>query len=977
MHFFDKPPPRGARGARIALRGSSATTATSADLLAAAREQRAARAAERAAEAAAVTLQCAVRGRSGALEARVFVESVERGTSVSATGLAAVCGRGGRRGRDVLDWVQDGVRGKGRLGAWRAAMIVLRACGDADKGEGVERGLTVVKDLLGIYGVGGVELLRDGNVWDCVRAVAVRCGGVDKSLREVVDSVLVACDEVGDGELWMDGVRTLLGVSGAAERLRLGKGTGRGGKSFADRLFEVGAEGMEDVACEDAVAVLENVLWIGRGVWGSRGGGRLWGMVNLVAELVRQLPDGVIGGSVDAAGVAVEGDGDVLMNGGGAVVVGMLESLGKVVSDESVRTLFGAAVAEGRGATVRVCKLFNLLTRREQRLRMRFQSSLAFWRGDPHILAGLWRVCLVPDAAGILELDLSGDAHEVLLAFVRSYSHFLQVQDEDEMFNSARPFAISTVVDIALILKRALFAALYVRGPPGNDPIRMAGAVIRNERTLLEDVAKLLSRLHIVDSRRPFRTSDDFWIAGGGVLSSSSFIQDAVDAGSEALVSTSESDLEGRVGPNAVSDGFGDSKVNLGVVARRKACVLGAGELLRVAPYMAPFSSRAKVFQMWVAAEREKFAGPAALGGINGRWITVRRNYLFDDAFEKMEGERGDMKRALRVRFIDEHGMEEAGIDGGGVYKEFLFEVLRLAVSPSLYRLFSETPDGSLYPNPAAHVVDERYEERFEFIGGLLGKALFDGVIVDIPLASFFLSKLLRKFNYPSDLRSLDPELYKNLMFLRTCDDADVVDSLGLNFVATNQAFGKTTEYELVRDGSNVPVTALNRIEYIHRVSNYRMNTQIRKQSEAFIRGFSDVIRPEYIQLFSERELQLLISGATGALDVDDLRRNTKYSGGYTEESDVIRWLWQAVSELDAEDQSRLLQFVTSSPRAPLLGFAYLNPCFCVHRAEGESRLPTASTCMNLLKLPHYRSKEALKEKLQYSLEANSGFDLS
>jgi ubiquitin-protein ligase E3 C len=650
----------------------------------------------------------------------------------------------------------------------------------------------------------------------------------------------------------------------------------------------------------------------------------------------------------------------------GKVVEGLMQSLSGVVSDETVRSLFTAAVAEGRPAAIRVCKLFNVLTRRDSRLRMQFQSSLAFWRGgaaDRHMLTSLWAMVVGADG----ELDLRGGAGEVLLTFVRAYSHFLYVQDEDEMFESGRPFGIDSVRAIVLALKRALYSALYVRTPLSaissltGESVRTAAGVIRADRALRDEVARLMSRLYLCDSRRPFRTDDNFWIAGGGALASDAFVADAVEAGSEALVA-------GEEVPEA---GYG------GLAGGRKAAVLGAGELLRVAPYMAPFASRAKVFQTWVAAERSKFAGPAMLAGVNGRWITVRRNYLFEDAFENLSPMRQELKRGLRVKFRDEHGMDEAGIDGGGVYKEFMFETLRLAFSPSLYSLFAETPEGKLYPSPSAHVVDELYEQRFEFIGALLGKALFDGVIVDIPLASFFLSKLLRKFNYPSDLRSLDPELYKNLMFLRKCDDPEVVDSLGLNFVATNIAFGGTTEVDLVKGGADIPVTVANRIEYIHRVSNYRMNTQIRRQCDAFLLGFSEIIRPEYIQLFSERELQLLISGKTGSLDVDDLRRNTKYSGGYTEGSDVIGWFWRAFGELGAEDQARLLQFVTSSPRAPLLGFAYLNPAFCVHRAEGEARLPTASTCMNLLKLPHYPDYETLRAKLRYSLESNSGFDLS
>jgi ubiquitin-protein ligase E3 C len=41
------------------------------------------------------------------------------------------------------------------------------------------------------------------------------------------------------------------------------------------------------------------------------------------------------------------------------------------------------------------------------------------------------------------------------------------------------------------------------------------------------------------------------------------------------------------------------------------------------------------------------------------------------------------------------------------------------------------------------------------------------------------------------------------------------------------------------------------------------------------------------------------------------------------------------------------------------------------------ARLPTAATCMNLLKLPPYRTKEQVRKKLLYAIKSGSGFDLS
>ncbi len=40
-------------------------------------------------------------------------------------------------------------------------------------------------------------------------------------------------------------------------------------------------------------------------------------------------------------------------------------------------------------------------------------------------------------------------------------------------------------------------------------------------------------------------------------------------------------------------------------------------------------------------------------------------------------------------------------------------------------------------------------------------------------------------------------------------------------------------------------------------------------------------------------------------------------------------------------------------------------------------KLPSAATCMNLLKLPEYPNEHMLKEKLLYAIRSNSGFELT
>jgi ubiquitin-protein ligase E3 C len=98
----------------------------------------------------------------------------------------------------------------------------------------------------------------------------------------------------------------------------------------------------------------------------------------------------------------------------------------------------------------------------------------------------------------------------------------------------------------------------------------------------------------------------------------------------------------------------------------------------------------------------------------------------------------------IRVTFVNELGVEEAGVDGGGIFKDFMENVTKVAFAIQ-YGLFKETADHLLYPNPASDMVHDDHLHYFEFLGKILGKAMFEGILVDIPFATFFLSKLRKK----------------------------------------------------------------------------------------------------------------------------------------------------------------------------------------------------------------------------------------
>lgn len=83
---------------------------------------------------------------------------------------------------------------------------------------------------------------------------------------------------------------------------------------------------------------------------------------------------------------------------------------------------------------------------------------------------------------------------------------------------------------------------------------------------------------------------------------------------------------------------------------------------------------------------------------------------------------------------------------------------------------------------------------------------------------------------------------------------------------------------------------------------------------------------------------------------------------------------WQVLKEMTCEEKSLFLLYVTSCSRPPTLGFAAMKPKMCINRDNDITHLPTANTCMNVLRLPNYKNKALLKSKLMYAISAKAGF---
>lgn len=193
----------------------------------------------------------------------------------------------------------------------------------------------------------------------------------------------------------------------------------------------------------------------------------------------------------------------------------------------------------------------------------------------------------------------------------------------------------------------------------------------------------------------------------------------------------------------------------------------------------------------------------------------------------------------------------------------------------------------------------------------------------------------------------------------------------------------RTITKELKPGGSNIPVTNQNRLVYLSYIARHRLQAQPYLQTNAFLQGLGQIIQPSWLSMFNQAELQTLVGGDSGEIDVADLRRNTSYGGIYVigddmQEHPTVKLFWQVMEDFPNADRRKVLKFVTSTPRAPLLGFSHLNPRFSLRDSSSDQdRLPSTSTCVNLLKLPRYTDADTLREKLLYAVSSGAGFDLS
>ncbi|XP_070671963.1 E3 ubiquitin-protein ligase UPL6-like isoform X2 [Malus domestica] len=234
---------------------------------------------------------------------------------------------------------------------------------------------------------------------------------------------------------------------------------------------------------------------------------------------------------------------------------------------------------------------------------------------------------------------LPGDSPGWLLAlavFCPVYKHMLTVVDNEEFYEQEKPLSLKDIRYLVIILRQALWQLLWVNPTaPSNSskPVTTTSSkkhpveLIQHRVSIV--ASELLSQLQDWNNRREFTSPSDFH-----------------------------------------ADGVNEFFITQAIIENTRA-----NDIMKHAPFLVPFTSRVKIFALAAARQRHE-----SNSVFTRNRFRIRRDRILEDAYDQMSAlSEDDLRGPIRVTFVNEFGVEEGGIDGGGIFKDFMENITRAA----------------------------------------------------------------------------------------------------------------------------------------------------------------------------------------------------------------------------------------------------------------------------------------------------------
>jgi hypothetical protein len=259
--------------------------------------------------------------------------------------------------------------------------------------------------------------------------------------------------------------------------------------------------------------------------------------------------------------------------------------------------------------------------------------------------------------------------------------------------------------------------------------------------------------------------------------------------------------------------------------------------------------------------------------------------------------------------------------------------------------------------------------EIYEFLGVIFGCAIRTGIHLSLDFPSFVWKPLVGDALDISDLENIDvvsAQLLKDIQdVVVEHKEFDSAFEEKFSILLSDQQ-----QIELKENGSEIPVTFSNRLEYVRLHLNARLNESA-DAIEAIRRGINKIMPIQLLNLLTWKEFEILVSGRP-EIDIGLLERHTKYSG-VSPDSPHIKYFWEVLEEFNQDQRRKFIKFTWAQERLPSTDEEFVKShtrllIKYVSTSNPDSRFPKADTCFFNLELPSYSSKEILKDRLLFAI---------
>jgi len=260
--------------------------------------------------------------------------------------------------------------------------------------------------------------------------------------------------------------------------------------------------------------------------------------------------------------------------------------------------------------------------------------------------------------------------------------------------------------------------------------------------------------------------------------------------------------------------------------------------------------------------------------------------------------------------------------------------------------------------------------QMFEFLGVLFGCCIRTGVRIALDLPAFVWKPLVGDQLTRADLAAVNVHAVETLKLIESFDEETFEATINQTF--TTELSDKSV-VELKENGANIRVTYADRHEYVALALAARLSEH-KQQIEAIRRGIGQLVPLQLLNLLAWNDLEVLICGRT-YIDIELLRRHTKYADGISPESQHIEMFWDVLNSFDQETRRLFIRFAWAQDRLPAddAEFERLHTRLMIKpssSSDPDGALPRSDTCFFNLELPAYTNEATMRAKLLYAISS-------